>query len=90
MYGNLQGPLRLKEHLRVPSPISDHTNTTGHHTKLDNFSIVGRELHTIARAIKEAMFIKVNGLSFNRNIGKYQLFHIWDEVLLNTPYLHLK
>ena len=75
---------RLKEHLRPPSPIYGHANTSGHHTKLDNFSIVGRESYTIARTFKEAMFIRINDLSLTRNMCKYQLLHIWDEVLFST------
>ena len=35
----------------------------------------------MARAIKEAIFIRVNNPSLNRNIGKYNLPHIWDVVL---------
>ena len=34
---------RYKEHLKAPSPIYDHSNTTGHNITLNNFSIVGRE-----------------------------------------------
>ena len=75
---------RLKEHLRAPSPTYYHDNTSCHHAKLDNFFIVGKEPNVIAGTIMEAMFIRVNDPSLNRNIGKYQLPHIWDEVLLNT------
>ena len=46
---------RLQERLRVPSPIYGHANTTGHHPKVHNFSLVGRESHNIASSIKEAM-----------------------------------
>ena len=81
---------RLMEHLRATSSIYDHANTSGHHIKLNNFSVLGRESHTIARTIQEARFIRVNDPSPNRNIGKYQLPHIWDEVLINTPDVHLK
>ena len=42
------------------------------------------------RAIKEALYIRVNNPSLNRNIGKYHLPHIWDEVLFNTSELKLK
>ena len=42
------------------------------------------------RAIKEALYIRVNNPSLNRNIGKYHLPHIWDEVLLNYSELKLK
>ena len=81
---------RFKEHLKAPSPIHDQSNTTGHSTKLDNFSIVGREEQNLSRLIKESMFIRVNNPSLNRNIDKYHLPHIWDEVLVNNIELKLK
>ena len=78
---------RFREHMRAPSPIHDHFNSE---VSLDNFSIVGREDQSIVRAIREAMLIRVNDPSLNRNIGKYQLPHIWDEVLIKSPELKLK
>ena len=81
---------RFREHMRAPSPIIDHHNTTGHEVSLDNFSIVGREDISIARNIKEAIFIRVNDPSLNRNIDKFQLPHIWDEMLARSPELQLK
>ena len=45
---------------------------------------VGREDQTLMRTIKEALYIRVNNPSLNRNIGKYHLPHIWDEVLKLT------
>ena len=81
---------RFKEHLRAPSPIFDHYNITGHETSIENFSIVGREDQNLIRAIKEAIYIRVDSPSLNRNIGKYHLPHIWDEVLLNNSELKLK
>ena len=80
---------RFREYLRAPSPIHDHYKTTGHEVSLDNFSIVGREDQSITRAIREAMLIRVNDPSLNRNIGKYQLPHILDEVLVKSPELQL-
>ena len=44
----------------------------------------------LIRSIKEAIYIRMNNLSLNRNIGKYHLPHIWDEVLLNISELNLK
>ena len=44
--------------------------------------IVGREEQNLPRLIKESMYIRVNNPSLNRNIGKYLLPHIWDEVLV--------
>ena len=81
---------RFREHMRAPSPIHDHHNITGHELSLENFSIVGREDQSIARAIKEAILIRVNDPSLNRNVGKYQLPHIWDEVMVKPPELKLK
>ena len=76
--------------MTAPSPIYDHFNITGHEVSLDNFSIVGREDQSLARTIREAMLIRVNDPSLNRNIGKYQLPHIWNEVLVKSPELKLK
>ena len=70
---------RFKEHQKAPSPIYDHYNITGHKMSIDNFSIVGREDQNLMRTIKEALYIRVNNPSLNRNIGKYHLSHIWDE-----------
>ena len=78
---------RFKEHLKAPTPIYDHQNITGHDTTIENFRIVGREDQNLIRAIKEAIYIRVNNPSLNRDIGKYHLPHIWDEVLLNIPEL---
>ena len=44
---------RFKEHLKAPSPIYEHDNTTGHKTTVENFKIIGREGHGISRTIKE-------------------------------------
>ena len=81
---------RFKEHLKYPSPIHDHTTITGHDTTIDNFTIVGREEHNLIRLIKEAIYIRVNSPSLNKNIGKYHLPHVWDEVLNNITELKLK
>ena len=81
---------RFKEHLKAPSPIHDHSNITGHTTTLENFSIMGREEQNLSRLIQESMFIRVNNTSLNRDIGKYHLPHIWDEVLINKHRSQIK
>ena len=81
---------RFKEHQKALSPIFDHFNTTGHSISVENFNIVGREDQNLMRAIKEVLYIRVNNPSLNRNVGKYHLPHIWDEVLYNIPELKLK
>ena len=81
---------RYKEHLKAPSPIHDHVDISGHNVTIDNFTILGRENHSLLRTIKEALYIRANNPSLNRNIGKFHLPHIWDEVLLNISELNLK
>ena len=81
---------RFRVYLKSPSPIYGHFNTTCHEVSLDNFSTVGREDESMTRTIRVAMLIRVNDPSLNRNIGKYQLPLIWDEVLVKSPELKLK
>ena len=76
---------RYWEHLRGPSPIQEHCQLVGHKTTQDNFSIIHREGQDFTRLIKESIFIRVNNPTLNRNIGKFQLSHIWDRVLFCTP-----
>ena len=81
---------RLKEHLIAPSFIYQHSQAMGHPFSVDCFIIIGGEEHGITRIIKEDMFICVNAPFLNRKLGKYQLPNIWDEVLQDTPSLHLR
>ena len=80
---------RYKEYLKVPSPIFEHQNNTGHITSVENFKIIGGEGHNMARAVKETMYIRVNNPTLNRNIGKYNLPHIWDGILHSIPELKI-
>ena len=66
-----------------------HSNIAGHSTNLDNFTIIGREDHGLARTIKESIYIRVKNPTLNRNVGKYKLHHIWDRVLFSTPALSI-
>ena len=81
---------RYKEHLKAPSAIYHHSNQTGHTTNQNNFQIIGREGHNLARYINESIYIRVNNPSLNNNIGIFNLSHILDRVLLNTKGLTLK
>ena len=81
---------RYKEHLKVPSAIHHHSSQTGHPTSHNNFQIIGREMHNLARNIKESIYIRVNNPTLNYNIGKFNLPLIWDRGLLNTKGLNLK
>ena len=80
---------RFKEHLKAPSPIFVHQSSSGHETSMENFKIIGREENSLARTIKEAMYIRVNNPTFNTNIGKYNLPHIWDKILFTLPELKI-
>ena len=80
---------RCKEHLRHPSSIQAYIQQTGHTIADTSFNIIGREDQGQARTIKESTNIRVNNPTLNHNIGKYNLSHIWDRVLFNTPGLKL-
>ena len=62
---------RFREHLKDPSPICYHSNHTGHPTSQNNFQIIGRVGHGLARSIKESIFTRVDNPTLNRNIGKF-------------------
>ena len=47
------------------------------------------EDHGLVTTIKESIYIRVNNPTLNRNVGKYNLHHIWDRVLFNTPELKI-
>ena len=80
---------RCKKHLKQPSAIHVHIQQIGHNTKETSFNIIGREDQGLARTTKESIYIGVNNPTLNQNIGKYNLSHIWDRVLFNTPGLKL-
>ena len=46
---------RYKEHLKEPSPTHVHNTQTGHNATPENFNIIGREDHGLARTIKESI-----------------------------------
>ena len=60
-----------------------HSLHMSHQFNPDLFNIIGREGQDLSRLIKESIYIKVTTL--NRNIGKFNLSHIWDRVLFSTP-----
>ena len=80
---------RYKEHLKEPSPTFGHCNISEHSTNSDNFTTIKKEDHSLARIIKESIYIRVNNPTLNRNVGKYNLHHIWDRVLFSTPELKI-
>ena len=63
---------RYKKHLKAPSPIFEHQINTGHIPSVENFKIIGREGHNMAKAIKEAMYIRVKQSYFEQEYWKIQ------------------
>ena len=80
---------RCKEHMKDPSPIHHHNNQTNHPINHKNFKIIGRDRHHLSKYIKESKFIRVNNPTLNSNVHKFNLPHIWNRVLINTPGLKL-
>ena len=60
----------VKEHLKAPSPIHQHSTTMGHLLDPEQFNIVDKEVHSHSRTIKEAMSILIHDPTLNRNLGK--------------------
>ena len=56
--------------------------------KIKSFMFLAKTF--LAGNIKESIFIRDNNPTLNRNIGKFNLPHIQDRVLLNTAGLNLK
>ena len=73
---------KLKTILKLLLPLINNN-------KNNYFQKIGRG-HGLARNIKESIFIRVNNPTLNRKIGKFNLPHIWNRVLLNTSGLNLK
>ena len=81
---------RVKEHFKAPYPIHLHSTTTGHPMDPEQFNIVHKEVNSHSRTIKAAMFTCMQDPTLNRNLGKYQLPHIWDHLLQASPTLQCK
>ena len=66
---------RIKESLKAPSPVHQHSNSTGHSVSPDCFTTVHGESQGTSRNIKEAMFIHVNDPLLNRNLRGNTNYH---------------
>ena len=80
---------RYKEYFKIPPQYMTITTSQVMKTALKISALWEGRIKNLIRAIKEAIYIRVNNPSLNRNIGKYHLPHIWDEVLLNNSELKL-
>ena len=60
------------------------------HFMVGRLGIVGAPIiDNLAGNIKESIYIRINNPTLNNNIGKFNLSHIWDRILLNTKGLTL-
>ena len=78
---------RFKEHTNVtlPTGVGDHCNATRNSVSLNNTKVLIRELQRTERKVKEAIYIKKNAPSMNREQG-YQLPPIYHQLLLREQF----
>ena len=91
-FGNQRDHLgeRFKEHLKALSSTCEHQSSISCITWIKDFSIVGRERHSIARTIKASIYIQVWNATFSRTLLSIP-FHIFGtEILFTTPELNQK
>ena len=61
---------RVKEHFKAPSPIHHHSTTTGYPMDPNQFNIVHKEVNSLSRTIKEAMFICMQDHPLKQELGQ--------------------
>ena len=86
--GESKRPLgvQFKEHLNLDKPIGvgEHCLATGHSVSKNNVRVLSREQEWHRRKIKEAIYIKQQGPTINRD-QRYQLPHIYTQILVFGP-----
>ena len=65
-----------RDYLKEPSPIYVQSLHSSHQLSPDKFNIIGRDDQDPSKLIKKSIYIGVNNLTLNRNIGKFNLSHI--------------
>ena len=80
---------RIKEHAtHNSSALKMHHMSCGHPPpSLDQTSILQREERPYLRYIKESIYIRAMSPALNRNIGKFDLPPIWNNVIKKDHYL---
>ena len=68
---------------RSKSAITDHVTQEKHVIDWDSAKLLQREGDWVVRGIKEAITIRKNPSNMNRDEGRYQLSHMYDDLL--TP-----
>ena len=81
---------RFRDHNREPSPVYLHRVHSGHPPPTEqDVDILAQEPNATKRLFKEAMFIRVHNPILNRNVGKYQLPHIYDNLIKHNEELKI-
>ena len=77
---------RFLEHRRPSSTTSEvsqhiHIESPGHQVDLEQVKILEREPRYFERGVKEAIYIRVNNPSLNKDGGRYNLPRVFDPIL---------
>ena len=80
---------RFLEHKRPSSTSSEvsnyiHFESPGHHIDLDEVKILDREPCWFERGVKEAIYIKVNKPTLNKDGGRYKLPGVYESILRSS------
>jgi len=62
------------------SAITDHVCNENHVIDWENGKVIDRESDKAGRLMREAIWIRKTD-NMNRDVGSYQLSHIWDKIL---------
>ena len=76
---------RFLEHRRPSSTSSEvsqhiHIESPDHHVELEEVKILDREQRYFERGVKEAIYIRVNQPSLNKDRGRYKLPRVYDQI----------
>ena len=80
---------RFSEHRRPSTTTSEVSNHIfrehpGHKVDLKNVKVLSRDTRWYERGVRESIHIRTLRPSLNRDGGRHQLSHIWDNLLVNT------
>ena len=80
---------RFFEHKRPSSTSSEvsnhiHIESPGHHVDLDEVKILDREPRWFERGVKEAIYIKVNNPTLNKDRDRYKLPGVYESILKSS------
>ena len=72
---------RLSEHKRDSSPVGHHMNYNKHTLDQDNIKIIDKENKWFERGVRDAIHIRANSPTLNRDQGRHQLPPIYNSLI---------